>query len=177
MAKNSVLLSTDWRMPADTDPAATRSNGYLIVDVQGNNRTPPHSAQAEEAYPGRVPSKVLHPLMLTGMIQWCEFAAERIAGTRRYPFEFITATAGKAEVVKPGLAALGFRGQVIHDHGLTRIGLCGLTVGAPMVIGIDQLLAQRFREIGTHGEATTSRRGGWDARANGARLRHAPCGA
>ena len=44
----------DWGMPADTDPAATRSNGYLIIDVQRNNRAPANSSQAEEAYPGRV---------------------------------------------------------------------------------------------------------------------------
>ena len=33
---------------------------------------------------------------------------------------------------------------MIHDHGLACIGLCGLAVGTTMVIGIDQLLAQRF---------------------------------
>ncbi len=131
-------------MPSDTDPAAARSNGDLVIDVQCNNRAPANRSQAEQLYPGRIPRKVIRPLVLTGMVQWCEFIGVRVGGSSRCTFKFIASTAGKAEIVKLGLAAWGFRDEVVYNHRLAGIGLCGLTVGTTMVIGIDQLLAQCF---------------------------------
>lgn len=164
-------------MPAHADPAAARRNDDLVIDIQRQNRAPADGGQAEQTDAGRIPCKVIRPLMLTGMIQRREVPGERVGGPSGCPFEFITSTTGKAEVVKLSRAALGFRDQVVDDHGLAGIGLCGLTVGTSVVVGIDQLLAQRFRKIGTHGEAIAYRPGECDVHASGAGLPHELYGA
>lgn len=130
------------RMPSNTDPTAACSHNDVIIDIQRNNRTPTNCAQAKQVYPCHIPSKMIRPLMLAGMVQRCDVSSQRIGCLGHGAFKLITPTASKAKIVKLGLAALRFWNQVVYDHRLPSIGLGGLTVRTTVIIGVYQLLTQ-----------------------------------
>jgi hypothetical protein len=79
-----------------------------------------------------------------------QFAGKWLLYPGGWPFEFITPTAGKTQVVKRGLAALCFGDDVIYNHWLAGIGFGCLTISATVVVYFNQLLAQFGRQVCAH---------------------------
>ena len=134
--------SQRWRVPADTDPATACINDDLVIDVECDDCGPANGCQTYKTYSGCIPDKVVGPCVLTGMKNGHQFAGEWLLYSGSWPFEFITPTAGKTQVVKRGLAALCFGDDVVYHHGLASVGFGCLTISATVVIYFNQLLAE-----------------------------------
>jgi hypothetical protein len=78
------------------------------------------------------------------------FPSKRVLSPGRWPFEFITPTAGKTEVVQVGLSTLCFGDDVVDHHWLAAIGLCCPAVCATVVVCFDELGAQCGRQVWAH---------------------------
>jgi hypothetical protein len=137
-------------VPADTDPATACINDDLIIDGECDDCGPANSGQTYKTYSGCIPGKVVGPCVLTGMKYGHPFAGKGLLYPGGWPFEFITPTAGKTQVVKRGLAALCFGDDVVYNHGLAGIGFGCLTISATVVVYFNQLLAQFGRQVCAH---------------------------
>jgi hypothetical protein len=133
--------SERWRVPADTDPATACINDDLVIDVECDDCGPANSCQTYQTYSGCIPGKVVGPYVLTGMKYGHHFAGKWLLYPGGWPFEFITPTAGKTQVVKCGLAALCFGDDVVYNHGLAGIGFGCLAISATVIVYFNQLLA------------------------------------
>lgn len=99
-------------MPADAYPAAACIYNNGVVHIQSHDCRPGHGGQADEQRPGLVPLEVIGPGLLPGVKQSCHFPGQRILSAGNATFEFVAAAAGKAEVFKGSIAALGLRDNV-----------------------------------------------------------------
>ena len=164
-------------MPADTDPARASINDDLVIDVECDDCAPANSGQTYQAYSGCIPGKVVGPCVLTGVKYGHQFAGQWLLSPGGWPFEFLAPTAGKTQLVKRGLAALGFGDDVVYNHWLAAIGFGGLTIRATVVVHFNQLLAQFGRQICAYRGVIICRREECDDRASGAKQRPVLSGA
>ena len=104
-------------MPAYTHPAAPSIHDDRVVHIQGNDRRPAYGGQAQELCPRLIPLEMIRPGLLPRMKQGHGFSGQRILGADSAAFEFVAATAGKAEVLKSGLAALGLTVDDLAQDG------------------------------------------------------------
>ena len=137
-------------MPADTDPATSRINDELVIDVECDNGGPTNSCQPYKTYPSCIPGKVVGPCVLTGMKYGHQFAGKRLVYPGCWPFEFIAPTAGKTQVVKRSFAALCSGDDVVYNHWLAGIGFGCLTIGTTVVVRFNQSTAQFGRQVCAH---------------------------
>ena len=59
--------------------------------------------------------------------------------------------AGEAEIGKRGCTSLALRMDMLHNHGIARIGLLRLTIGTVMIISGNKLLPEVNRDVDRHG--------------------------
>jgi hypothetical protein len=137
-------------MPADTDPATACINDDLVIDVERDNGGPTNSCQPDKMYPSRIPDKMVGPHVLTGMKYGPRCAGQRVGYPGCWPFEFVTPSAGKTQVVKRRVTTLGFGEDVVYNHGLAGIRFGCLAIGTTVVICFHQLTAQFSRQVCAH---------------------------
>jgi hypothetical protein len=137
-------------MPADTDPTPACINDDLVIDVECDDCGPTNSRQTYKAYSCCIPGKVVDPGVLTGMKYGHQLTGKWFLYPGGWPFEFITPTAGKTQVVKRALATLCFGDDVVYNHGLAAIGFGCLTISATVIVYFNQLLAQFGRQVSAH---------------------------
>ncbi len=92
---------------------------------------------------------MIAPALLARVEQGNDFGGQGVLGMSGAAFELITTAAGKTEIVKGRLAALGLGSNVIHCHRLAGVGLGGAAVGAVAIIVFKKPVAQVCGEI-TH---------------------------
>jgi hypothetical protein len=76
------------------------------------------------------------------MKQGHRLCGQRILGADGTAFELVAATAGKTEVFKGGLTALGLGMNVIYSHWLTSICLGRVTVSTAAIVCLKQAIVQ-----------------------------------
>ena len=92
--------------------------------------------------PGLIPLEMIRPDLLPGMKQGHRFSGQRILSADGTTLELVAATAGKAEVLKGGLTALGLGKNVVYGHRLTGVRFGRMAVGTAVIVGLKQAIVQ-----------------------------------